>query len=337
MTVQFYTSTVMDFMALRTFGLSVKEGVNPIGKFGTGLKYAIAVILRLGGTITIHIDGVEHRFKTRTQDFRGVPTEFIICQVKRVGGWTTYTMPFTTSLGKHWEAWMAFRELESNTRDENGETSLLAVSGVVEQTEGTLICVDGADFDETFRNMDQIFLPKGEEPWIAERGIEVYRRPSQYLWYRGIRVFKLTKPSMFTYNFVREMELTEDRTFQYQFYAEAMLVGLVQTTKQRGFVNAVVRAKETRYEYSWPLDQGSFSGPVWENVVKGAMESIQAPGAQPISPRVVSHYNTYYAPALPTKGELFAQELQSWLISDDRPANRDRAHLIERLIEYLEG
>src|ERR1700733_12022356 len=34
--------------AITTFGVSVKEGPNPIGFFGTGLKYAVAVLLRHG-------------------------------------------------------------------------------------------------------------------------------------------------------------------------------------------------------------------------------------------------------------------------------------------------
>jgi hypothetical protein len=40
----------IDAAAIRTFGVSVKEGENPIGFFGTGLKYAIAILLRTGHT-----------------------------------------------------------------------------------------------------------------------------------------------------------------------------------------------------------------------------------------------------------------------------------------------
>jgi hypothetical protein len=39
--------------AVTTMGVSAKEGENPIGFFGTGLKYAIASLLRTSHKITI--------------------------------------------------------------------------------------------------------------------------------------------------------------------------------------------------------------------------------------------------------------------------------------------
>ena len=49
----FYTPTTLDEAFIFTMGASVKKSNNPIGFFGTGLKYAIAVTLRLGGSIKI--------------------------------------------------------------------------------------------------------------------------------------------------------------------------------------------------------------------------------------------------------------------------------------------
>lgn len=43
----------IDLLSIASFGVSVKEGENPIGFFGTGLKYAIAVLLRTGHRITV--------------------------------------------------------------------------------------------------------------------------------------------------------------------------------------------------------------------------------------------------------------------------------------------
>ena len=39
--------------AIRTLGVSVKVGDSPIGYFGTGLKFALATILRKGGEIVL--------------------------------------------------------------------------------------------------------------------------------------------------------------------------------------------------------------------------------------------------------------------------------------------
>jgi hypothetical protein len=45
----------LDFVKL--MGVSVKESADPIGFFGTGLKYAMATALRLGGEMTIFTNG----------------------------------------------------------------------------------------------------------------------------------------------------------------------------------------------------------------------------------------------------------------------------------------
>jgi len=38
----------LDLQAAMTFGVSAKETNNPFGQFGTGLKYAVAILLRTG-------------------------------------------------------------------------------------------------------------------------------------------------------------------------------------------------------------------------------------------------------------------------------------------------
>ena len=51
--ITFHSPTILPIEAATTMGVSVKESDNAIGKFGTGLKYAIAGVLRLGGTIAM--------------------------------------------------------------------------------------------------------------------------------------------------------------------------------------------------------------------------------------------------------------------------------------------
>ena len=46
MTVSFITPGQIDLENVFTFGISAKESDNPIGFFGTGLKFAIATLLR---------------------------------------------------------------------------------------------------------------------------------------------------------------------------------------------------------------------------------------------------------------------------------------------------
>ena len=96
--------------AFSTFGINVKKSNDPIGRFGTGLKYAVAVILRLGGTIEFWVDGVHHIFYLKEDKFRGESFDFIRMK-KEKGllskvGWEYTKLPFTTELGKDWQLWL---------------------------------------------------------------------------------------------------------------------------------------------------------------------------------------------------------------------------------------
>ena len=53
MPVIFENPGVLDERTLFTMGINVKENPDAIGTFGTGLKYALSIILRMGGRIII--------------------------------------------------------------------------------------------------------------------------------------------------------------------------------------------------------------------------------------------------------------------------------------------
>ena len=104
----------LDPRFLSTFGCSVKESDNPIGWFGTGLKFAIAVLLRTGHSIRVLTGTRQLEITTRTDTLRGQSFAFVCVDGEPAG--------FTTELGKNWELWMAYRELYCNTKDEPAAT-----------------------------------------------------------------------------------------------------------------------------------------------------------------------------------------------------------------------
>ena len=111
--VKFGNETEIEPEVWSTFGVSVKNGSNPIGMFGTGLKYAIAVLLREGRHISITSAGREYAFDVVEKNIRDKAFNICRCNGK--------DLPFTTELGKTWELWQAYRELYSNCLDEGGE------------------------------------------------------------------------------------------------------------------------------------------------------------------------------------------------------------------------
>src|ERR1700761_673266 len=112
MSVVFENPGEIDPLAIRTFGVSVKEGDNPIGFFGTGLKYALSILLRTGHHISIQAGERTLTFATKEAAIRNQPFNLITMDGEPLG--------FTDAVGKTWEVWMAYRELYCNCKDEGG-------------------------------------------------------------------------------------------------------------------------------------------------------------------------------------------------------------------------
>jgi hypothetical protein len=205
----------IDISAITTFGVSVKDGENPIGFFGTGLKYAIAVLLRNAHTIRIHSGLTRLDFAISNRQVRGQDFEFVTMSVDEQ---TPFDIGFTTQLGKHWEMWMAYREIACNCKDEGGSVSVTDIPD--EPRPGvTKIIVKGEEFKQIHNRRDEFLL---ETPADLTLGtMQIHRRPGRTFFYRGVRVHSFGKPGLFTYNQIDSLDLTEDRTVKDQWYPRA--------------------------------------------------------------------------------------------------------------------
>ena len=173
--ISFITPTALPIEAATTMGVSVKEADGAIGKFGTGLKYAIAGVLRLGGRLEIDIDGERYTFTARDSDIRGRTFRIIHCNGQPCG--------FTTELGKHWEPWQLFRELASNTLDESGRWS----RGNAPASEGrTVIRVDCRQVEES-EQAEAVFRQPTDCLVRSSLGAQIYSGPNRHYYYKGIR------------------------------------------------------------------------------------------------------------------------------------------------------
>lgn len=141
-------------------------------------------------------------------------------------------LPFTTQLGRNWEVWQAYRELHSNTLDENG-----SITDAPESAD-TVIEVTGEGIQRQFDNRHTIFLMN--EPVYEAEGLEVHPGATRYVYYRGVRAGVLPEETKFTYNITRKMELSEDRTIKSLFDAEYALETLIPTVKDQAFQVALL-------------------------------------------------------------------------------------------------
>ena len=97
--VIFENSGEIDTRLISSFGVNVKENDSPIGYFGTGLKYALAILMREKVSVEIAIGERLLKVGTSEETIRRVKFSFIT-----LGG---EVLNFTTELGKNWELWMA--------------------------------------------------------------------------------------------------------------------------------------------------------------------------------------------------------------------------------------
>lgn len=266
----FITPTVFDLNSIKVFGMNAKpNSETPIGRFGTGLKIAIAVLLREGAKIDLYCNGDHYEFYTKAVDFRGEIFDQI--WYKRTNGilalFDNHALDYTTHLGHHWVLWQAFRELYANTLDENGYTELcdIDVDWAAKQSRGeTIIVVKHVEFARLFETRDEIFLPQ-ERRIISEvvgKG-NISPKKSGHIYFRGMRAFDLPKekPAMFTYNVQQDVELTEDRNIKNQFEAKDIIQDLIVQSDDATLIKAVLSApdhsfeKELNFEYVYSASE----------------------------------------------------------------------------------
>ncbi len=287
--VVFKTKGKLDLRSITVFGLNAKpETTTPIGYFGTGLKYAIAVLAREHIPITIWIDGKKWTIEAERTFFRDRGFESLYLKNDRKLTFSrTLALPFTTELGKNWELWQAFRELESNTRDEKGITYIKTPKDTydwVNKVPGpyTYIVVESEAFVQEYFDRDKTFLPEGLTESNSSERVQCFPRKSKSIFYRSIRILDLEEPSENTYNILVPIRLTEDRTASSEFDVRWEIQNYIakhapKTISHRAIV-APAKTYESRFDYSYASKTDCFLDTIQEageNATRYAKEALK--------------------------------------------------------------
>jgi hypothetical protein len=344
--VVFKTQTLLDLRAITTFGLNAKPNTkSPIGFFGTGLKMAIAVLIRNKVPIRLFIGDTEYEFKEFPGDFRDVGYTGILMRKKTslMKMFIQTQLPFTTELAKNWTLWQAFRELESNTRDEGGSTSTeflkdLGVEITGQAGHTTIIVGPSEEFAKVYEEHDKIFLPEALQTFDwGDKDIQIFKQPSNYIYYRGIRVLDLAKPSIFTYNIVAPTELTEDRTIKYEWDVRDKIQRFLATQEDRGLINQLLNATDDHWEsgLTWDSEYATKPSAVFLDTLANKVAKAKGQEGK-VHPRFVS-YHSYAVPRVRTPSHPKADKL-SFLISRYRgELNMDDIEFLEDIVEELKS
>lgn len=140
--------------AIQMIGASVKNTDNPIGLYGSGIKYAMAQALRYRISIKIASGGKVYTLTSKSRTFRGVDFD-VVCLRSATG--KIYETGITTDFGKEdWtDPWFIFREFYSNMLDEGG--SLEVVDGVQTLENGVSVFIPYGVFKEQLDNVETNF------------------------------------------------------------------------------------------------------------------------------------------------------------------------------------
>lgn len=293
-TVSFQTPGLIDPRCISTIGVSVKETENPIGFFGTGMKYAIAIILRNEGEITIWRGLQPIRFTTKEIEVRGKPCKVVCMDGQELG--------FTVELGKHWKMWQAFRELYCNTLDEKGETA----SGAVEPKEGnTTIHVMLREFAECYADIEDYFLLT--QPIYEGNSASFHPGPTNAVFYRTVRVGeRLTeKPLMFAPNLKGRVDLTEDRTIRDTWLAHWHIARAVLECNDKRFIERWLTVGDQYGEHTFDVDFPSITPtPEFLEVAFDLSKDM----SRPVNITVPKVLGRHRAPPKPVEAQLLPTE-----------------------------
>ena len=246
--IVFENPGLIDIEAALILGINAKDdSKNPIGIFGTGLKMAIAVLLRTNHTITIYRGDTPHHFTTEPLTTRGKTFSRVLCNSVPLG--------FTTDLGKKWELWQAFRELYCNCTDESG-TAFHAHFYNPLPTQ-TAVTVTGSDFEAVFSRRSEFVLDS--KPLHTFNGVEIHpaSHGSRTIFYRGIAVSILpeNETPRYTYNIISYLDLTEDRTAKYNWQVKQRIAHAIQSATDHDFIESTTRVPKGSFErgldHSW--------------------------------------------------------------------------------------
>lgn len=275
---------VLPLDAITTFGVNVKPNTeNPIGHFGTGLKYALAVLAREEAIVTIYAGDKHYTIGTnniqiRDKEFQAV---CITEHGKHLIAPFTWNLPFTTELGKNWELWMAFRELYSNCMDEKG----ICYPGEIDGKPGgdeTVIVVESDAFCKVLTDKKDIFIETS--PVAKTKYFELHEGSGVH--YKGVRIAAFEKPLLYRYNFNSPVTLTEDRTLKDKTDLERRLVDSVKDSQDEDFIRRIVLAGKEYLEAGLNFTYESGFGETFLKTVKGLIKKHK----NEINPTVLQAY-----------------------------------------------
>ena len=328
MTIVHLTPGLLDIRSITTVGLSAKPTTeNPIGFFGTGLKYSIATLMRMGASVTLWIGLDRYEFSTTKDTFRGTGFDRLRVRQQRHGllkaRWLD--LPYTTEYGKLWQPWMVLRELHSNTLDEGGETVRQGVSHTP-LPNVTAFVIDHPEYEEAYDHIDDVFLPDGLRVSPSRVTVQALPGESKSLYYRSLKVHALDKPSVMTWNILSEARLTEDRTLASIYTTQFVIATHVVMSDDEELIEAVVTADKDHWEHDIEF-------PSWVSP-SAAFKRFMARNPKYSNPYLGAYWGRYDDRPAPSPIDVWKSHPQPWCVTDNHIMDANHVTMFERPVDH---
>lgn len=211
--VAFTNPGEIDINAFKLLGASNKRNdSSKIGFFGTGLKYALAVLLRENVPFYIYSGVNEVKVSTKPEKFLDQEVH-----VMTINGEKT---SITIDAGIDWEGWFAIREIYSNALDEGGS---IGAEAIKPEPGNTKIYIDAetGKLGDVFSHWQRYFSGERKALYETTEGRILSKLPGSQnlsIYRKGILAYHKPDRSLFDYDLNR-LELNESRVAKYDWQA----------------------------------------------------------------------------------------------------------------------
>jgi len=252
----------IDRQAFSLLGASTKRNdQTKIGYFGSGLKYAVAFMLRENIEFRCFVGKNEVKFGVTGVQMRNQNFNRIL-----VDGEPT---SMTTEMGPNWEPWFAVRELYCNALDESIADREI-VDEISPQDGYTEFYVSMADprLREMMDNWSHYFSDKRMDMVESGDDWQIFSGGASTTIYRhGIRVHGATAPSCFHYN-INSLSINESRVLDNPYSAFTIIartLAKLSTPQVRALIKSI--RNEKTFEFILPWDNVCSFTPSWLHAI----------------------------------------------------------------------
>lgn len=235
--IEFRNDGEIDVNAFRLLGASSKENDDSkIGFFGSGLKYAMAVLLRNNIEFKIFSGTKEIKVGLRKTSMRGDEYEVITINKSPTS--------MTTRMGKDWKVWYAIREVYSNCLDElNGKVGIN--NEAIGKTGETVIYIEmNEEIKAIWDNKEKYFsmFRKHSYEFEGNKVFEPLDRKNLIVYRKGILVYEQKVEDVcFDYD-LKELAINESRVISSHYELHNKMVNFLRSSTDIRLVSRMIEA-----------------------------------------------------------------------------------------------